>query len=206
MGDQFFDFYEPLLEEKKVGEVEFSALDFETTGLYPDSDRIIEVGILRFRLDAETGSLESFIDPRIPIPLESSRISGINDSHVAGAPVLEEIIDRILALLEGTVVLAHNLNFDYGFLSRAVETTGRKYRMELGIDTVALAKQVYKGRTSYSLQNLAADLNLPRGTAHRALDDARLCAELFRSCLTGIPGCREMTAGELFRFSGTRMK
>lgn len=206
MEDLFFDFYKPVLAEQKVKEVVFSALDFETTGLYPQNDRIIEIGLFQFTMKEKMKTLETFINPEIPIPLESSRISGINDSHVADAPVISLVLDSITQMLEGTVLVAHNLNFDYGFLKEAVAVHQKNYSMEVGIDTVALAKKVFPGRKSYSLQNLGQDLGLLKGNAHRALDDARLCGDLFILCLQNIPGVGEMTAKDLFLYSNTRLK
>lgn len=119
---------------------------------------------------------------------------------------MESLIPGILSFIEDTVPVAHNLNFDYGFLAAEASRAGRTYEMKWGIDTVSLARKLLKGHRSYSLQNLARDLELPVENAHRALDDAKLCRELFLRCLEKIENPREMTVESLFRLSNTRIK
>ncbi len=206
MGDRFFDFYKPLLTEQKLEDTIFTALDFETTGLYPGTDRIIEVGILNFNLKGEIYEYQSFIDPGRLIPSESSRISGITDEMVAGAPGMKDVIDTIFDHLKDNLVIAHNINFDYSFLKKEAENLNLEYSLEYGIDTVSLARRALKGHRSYSLQNLSQDLGFPLENAHRALDDARLCKLLFLECLSKIPSSGTITVRDLFLYSNTRLK
>ena len=207
MGEQFFDFFKPLLEEQHLGETSFTAVDFETTGLYPDTDRIIEAGLVKF--DLKNGEIDSFstmVNPERHIPSESSGISGITDDMVADAPVFGKVLDDIKGFLEGSLVIAHNLGFDYSFLRKEAGLAGREYTLEMGIDTVSLARRALKGHRSYSLQNMAKDLAFPVENAHRALDDARICMKLFKAALDNVDGAEEMTVKELFLFSNTRFK
>lgn len=185
----------------KAGGAVFAALDFETTGLDPRTDRVIEAGIVRFTLEGELECWERYINPGIPIPPDSTRISGIDDAHVAGAPDFFSAAPELLELLEGAVLVAHNLNFDYSFLRSELARMGSTGEFAFGVDTLALARKTLPGRKSYSLQNLAGDLGFSRGRAHRALDDARLCRDLFLFCGEKIPDFREMPVRELCRFA-----
>lgn len=77
MDDQFFTFYEQKLEEKTLGDMVFSVIDFETTGLSSTQDRVIEVGIMKFTLDGEGEEWETFVDPGRPLPDKIQEICGI---------------------------------------------------------------------------------------------------------------------------------
>ena len=206
MSDQFFNFYELEIHEKPLKETVFVALDFETTGLYPAVDRVIEAGLVKFTLKGVQETYETYVNPQQPLPAEASRISGITDEDLSGAPSMDMVFPRLKEMMENCVILAHNLNFDYGFLSAEAARLGETVSLKWGIDTVALAKTVYKGFPSYSLQNLASSLGLETFRAHRALDDARLCGELFLSCLSKIENSSEMLVEELFRLSQTRFR
>ena len=98
------------------------AFDTETTGLNPfDGDRVIEFGAVELTVDAEyrvTGvkAYDWLIDPEVPIPREVTRVTGIKDEDVAGKPVFAKVAKDIHALLEGAIVVAHNLAFDLAFL------------------------------------------------------------------------------------------
>ena len=94
------------------------AFDTETTGLNPfDGDRVIEFGAVELTVDAEyrvTGvkAYDWLIDPEGPIPREVTRVTGIKDEDVAGKPVFAKVAKDVHALLEGAIVVAHNLAFD----------------------------------------------------------------------------------------------
>jgi DNA polymerase-3 subunit epsilon len=155
------------------------ALDLETTGYSADHDRAIEISALRFEDDALVGSLQTFLNPRVPIPPRIQRLTGISDAMVRQAPLLEEIIPGVVELLDGAVLVAHNLPFDFGFLSRAAAVA----RLELNpprLCTLRLARLVEPDLPSHRLDALVEALRLERGSAHRAELHAELTAALYR--------------------------
>ena len=202
--DGFLDFYTPRQDELLFTEATFCALDFETTGLYPDTDEIIEIGAARFRGGIETDSFSTLIRPERPIPVAATAVHGIDDAMVAEAPSLEEALPLLLDFLSDSILLAHNVNFDLSFLKAACSRYGLSMPKGLGIDSCTFAREVLKGEKGYSLQKLAAAHGLSDGRSHRALDDARTCAALFRLIVSRIPGGTGLTARELFRLSRTR--
>ncbi|MHB1117726.1 3'-5' exonuclease [Sideroxydans sp.] len=98
-------------------------IDTETTGISPDKDAIIELGMVLFEFDPDTGIvygiLESFDqleDPGFPIPHEATAVHGITDEMVKGKRIDESSVER---LLEGvSLVIAHNSKFDRVFLEK----------------------------------------------------------------------------------------
>jgi DNA polymerase III epsilon subunit family exonuclease len=166
-----------------VSEVTFAAIDFETTGLYPTSDRIVEFGAVRFRGIEIAGEFELLANPGIPIGAEAAAVSGITDEKVAGARPVDEIVPEFLEFLGDAVLVAHNAPFDVGFLRAAVAALGLGEVTNPIVDTQTLAIKAFPRRKSYSLQNLATELGLPPNRAHRALDDAIMCMRLFHKCV-----------------------
>ncbi len=166
-----------------VASVTFTAFDFETTGLYPATDRIVEFGAVRFCGPAIIASFERLANPGIPITPDAAAVSGIADADVATEPPVELVLPEFVSFLGDTVLLAHNAPFDLGFLRAAVESLGHGKVENPVVDTQALAIKAFPRRKSYGLQNLAAELRLPASRAHRALDDAMLCMRLFLRCV-----------------------
>ncbi len=163
----------------------FTVLDFETTGLNCLSDSIIEMGAVRVVEGKVMGAFRSLIDPGIPIPYEASTVNGITDDMVRGQPLLEHMLPVFMEFIDGSFALiAHNAEFDIGFLSAALQKHGLAPWRGGVIDSKAVAKQTFPNQESYSLQRLAQSLHLKRGIAHRALDDALLCMRLFLLCTT----------------------
>jgi DNA polymerase III epsilon subunit family exonuclease len=106
-------------------------------------------------------------------------IHGIDETMVIKRPRIRAVLPDLLLFIERTVLVAHNAAFDMGFLRAALMSSGLGDVRNIILDSCDLAKRAFPGKKSYSLQKLAADLALKSGEAHRALDDARLCMQLF---------------------------
>ncbi len=113
--DGFLDFYTPRQDELLFPEASFCALDFETTGLYPHSDEIIEIGAARFKGGVETDSFSTLVRPEQPIPAGATAVHGIDDAMVADAPSLKEALPLLLDSLSDSILLAHHVYFDLPF-------------------------------------------------------------------------------------------
>ncbi|HUW68781.1 MAG TPA: 3'-5' exonuclease [bacterium] len=174
-----------------LGRVRFVAIDFETTGLSPDQDRVVEVGAIAFHMEQaddewiaiEEGRYETLVNPQRPIPPEVSAIHGIDDLAVSMAPTFAQVAGKLLPFLEGSILVAHNAPFDMGFLLAETVRAGIEKPANPAYDTVAIAKTAISGLPSYSLKALAASFGLEQTAAHRGGDDARVCKELFVRCV-----------------------
>jgi DNA polymerase III epsilon subunit family exonuclease len=172
---------------------EFIALDVETTGLDYRRDRIVEIGCIKFSFDregalCETFSWSSLIHPGIAIPPQSTAIHGITDLEVASSPAFSEIADKLSSLLKGSVLVAHNANFDTGFIGNEFTRAQMPFCLGDVADTLALSRLAYPTLFSHSLGKLAFLLGLDSGRAHRALDDARTSMNLFTLCARKLSG------------------
>jgi DNA polymerase-3 subunit epsilon len=175
------------LVEKYAGNGVFTAFDLETTGLDPQKDRIVEIGAVKFDRRGLVARFSTLINPGIPMPPEAGRVNNITDAMLADKPTLDEVLPDFLRFIKDTVLTAYNAPFDCGFIN---ETLKARYEKPRGlpnpvVDTLAIAREVFPGRRSYKLQELAAGLRIPAVEAHRAEDEARICMEIFIRCLGG---------------------
>ncbi len=172
----------------------FVAFDTETTGLWAPTNRILEVGAVRFSLAGP--SFESFhelVNPQCHIPKEVIPIHGITDAMVADARLAHEVLPDFIAFC-GTerVLIAHNAPFDMSFLSCEFARAGLPLPPNPILDTVSLCQRVFPGLQSYSLESLSRQFLQIPSQKHRALADAELVRQLFLTCaakiISGTPG------------------
>src|SRR5258708_8644954 len=162
---------------------ELIAVDLETTGFDPETDRIIEIGAVRVRLTAdgvEAGErLSTFVDPGRDIGTVITRLTGIRDGDLIGAPTAADAVARFAAFAGDAVFVGHNVGFDLAFLEQNGFAPGAQR-----LDTADLASMLLPMAPSYALQRLAADERIVPAAAHRALDDALTCAAVLATLAT----------------------
>jgi len=119
------------------------------------------------------------------MPAEAGRVNNITDQMLAGQPSIQEALPAFLDFSADSIILAHNAPFDCGFLNAGLSRLfddGYVQFSQLSnriADTLPMARQIIPGQKHYNLQDICAVLGLKAEAAHRALDDARLCLELF---------------------------
>jgi DNA polymerase III epsilon subunit family exonuclease len=145
-------------------------LDLETTGAHPERDQIIEVALTRYDPGAPPLRWERLIQPSVPIPPLIERLIGITNEMVSAAPPFAAIADELLALLEGAVLAAHNVRFDYGFLRQAFTACGRTYTAPL-FCTVKFAKALEPNERRHGLDALIERHGFTCPARHRARAD-----------------------------------
>lgn len=158
------------------------ALDFETTGLDPHRERVVEIGALRWSDGQETATFSSLVKPGIHIPSVVVAIHGIRDKDVSSSPRFLDIGAVLMAMAEGATIVAHNAPFDLAFLRMELAKAGLPSPENRVLDTRLLAKAAWPGLSSYRLVDLAARFGIDTGRSHRALDDARACLGLLLLC------------------------
>jgi len=169
----------------------FTAFDFETTGLDPARERVVELGAVRFRLSEEAGSwiptveaeFSSLVNPGRPIPREAGAIHGISDLDVSFSPSFAALAGDFFRFLGDSVLVAHNAPFDLGFLAAETARAGLEMPPNAAYDTIVLARTAVPHLPSYALSALAKSFGIDQKDAHRGADDARVCMELFVRCV-----------------------
>ena len=161
--------------EDVVGD--FTAIDVETTGLDPKTDRIIEVGAVRFSKGKACGEFSSFVNPGMPIPAHITALTGIRDDEVRAAPPFSEIMEAFLDFIGATPLCGHQIDFDLNFLNNELKRTGREKLASSQLDTALLSRIITPNIGRFSLKQVAKSLHVELENAHRALADARASGE-----------------------------
>lgn len=162
--------------------MEYAIVDIETTGGYAAGNSITEIAIHIYDGTGTIFTFESLINPKIPIPLYITALTGIDDDMVRSAPSFEEIAEKVYGLLEGRIFVAHNVNFDYSFLKYQLASCGYQLNV-LKICTVRLSRRLYPGFPSYSLGKLCQQLQIAVYDRHRAGGDVKATTILFSKLL-----------------------
>ncbi|MFH1512395.1 MAG: PolC-type DNA polymerase III [Bacillota bacterium] len=157
-------------------------LDFETTGLSPVADRIIEIGAVKLSGGAVLEELSILCDPGVPLQEKITELTGITDAMLKGKPSAAEGITQLIRFIGSHAVAAHNAAFDIGFLKAEARRGGLKFFAPV-IDTLSLARRMYPGLKSYRLGALCRMLKVPLKNAHRAVHDAGATAKCLHQML-----------------------
>lgn len=145
-------------------------LDLETTGATPIKDRITEIALVRFDHGVETARWQTLVNPEQSIPTFIQKLTGIDDDMVANAPKFADIADKLLAFLEGTVLSAHNVRFDHGFIKAEFKRLDITIRQKV-LCTVKLSRLLYPAFHSHGLDAILKRHHLTTQARHRAMGD-----------------------------------
>ncbi|GKS80383.1 3'-5' exonuclease [Ligilactobacillus pabuli] len=157
----------------------YAVVDLETTGTAINgTNRIIQFSCTFVQNQQIVNEFSTLVDPKQPIPAEISQLTNIKDKDVRKAPSFEEIAGTVYSLLQNTVFVAHNIAFDYNFLSSELVRVGYPELDLQGIDTVQLAQIVLPTLPSYRLSDVSQFLDLKHDQPHNAASDAQTTAVL----------------------------
>ncbi len=160
----------------------FAVIDLETTGGNPNSERIIEIGIVLHDGKHKIGEYTTLINPEKEISAFISTFTGITNSMVKNAPKFVEVADTILELLDGKIIVAHNARFDYNFIKSEFRRINIPFTQK-NICTVQLSRKIFPQFKSHSLGNICKDLGIGIDNRHRAFGDAAATAILFEKLI-----------------------
>lgn len=153
---------------------EIVAVDLETTGFDPSTEKIIEIGAVRM-IDGEiVEEFSTLINPERSIPMTITHLTGIRNEDVLDAPSIQSVLPRLKAFVGNSAWMAHNISFDASFLNKLgiLQSNPR-------IDTYELASVLLPRAPRYTLTALTSDFGVDIESAHRALYDARATARLY---------------------------
>ena len=169
--------------------VELVAFDLETTGLSPRSDRVIEIGAVRFGKDGRiVDRFEQLVDPGLPVPIAVQRLTGITAADLEGVPSPVEAAAMLADFAGDALLVAHGAAFD---ISHASALVPEAFAGRDCVDTLELARILLPTARSHSLPLLAVELELRHEHPHRAASDAEATAELLVRLLDRAAGLPE---------------
>lgn len=169
--------------------------DTETTGIDPASgDRMVEIGCIELVNRVPTGNnFHAYFNPERTMPMEAERVHGLGDAFLADKPLFREHAADLLDFLGDAPLVAHNAQFDFGFLNRELDICGHPaVGLDRMIDTLALARRRHPG-AKHTLDALCSRYGVDR--SHRVLHGALLDAELLAQVYVELTGGLQIGLG-----------
>ncbi len=168
----------------------YSVIDIETTGAYKNGAKITEIAILNFDGVEVVDEFSTLVNPEQHIPWHITKLTGITNEMVAGAPKFYEIAKKIVQMTEGNTFIAHNVFFDFNFIKHEFSELGFSFQRDK-LCSVRLARQFLPGHKSYSLGKICQDLGIQIKGRHRAKGDALATIELLKKIIEKKPNALE---------------
>ena len=157
---------------------EFVVFDIETTGLSAMTCKITEIGAVLVRNGEVLKVFSTFVNPEGHIPEEITELTGITDDMVSDAPSQGDDVKAFIEFVGKRTVVAHNANFDMGFIRRAAENAGIHFDPPY-LDTLSMSRFLNPELKNHKLDTLVDFYRLGDFNHHRACDDAEVTAKIF---------------------------
>lgn len=160
---------------------DYVVFDTETTGLKNETDKIIEIGAIKYRNNECIGKIDLLINPEMDIPEIITSITGINNEMVRNEKTIEESLPVFMDFIEDLPVICHNTEFDIGFINANLKKLGLQPMENKSIDTVVLARTYIPKAYNYKLETLKNYFKLSFGS-HRSVDDCETTNYIYQEC------------------------
>lgn len=177
---------------------EYCIVDIETNGNSPVKNQIIEIGAVRYKNGEIIDKFESYVYADF-IPQTIIRLTNIEIEDLKDAPSLKKVLHDFKLFLGDCVFVAHNVKFDFNFISNSLKTVGVDELLNRKLCTVDLSKKTIKA-DRHGLGYLREHLEIETGNHHRAYSDALSASKVLEACFENIPQEVRSTE-ELIKFS-----
>ncbi len=185
---------------------EIVIFDVETTGLSAANCRLTEIGAVKLRDLEIVEEFQTFVDPEQDIPEEITKLTGINDEMVTGAPKEDEAVREFMKFCGSAPVAAHNATFDMSFIN-SVSDRHRLGFHPYSIDTLALCRALVPNKKNHKLDTMAEHFGLGDFNHHRAIDDAKMLALIYQKLIAESRKGRDVKKlGDLNLITGTDVR
>lgn len=158
---------------------DFVVFDLETTGLSKENNKIIEIGAVKISNGKIIDRFSSFVNPHEKLSDKIIELTHITDQMLVDAPDIKEIFPKFLEFIKGCVLVAHNADFDTGFINRTAEKDFNIKLKNSVLDTLGLSRALLPELSKHKLNSLAKHLGINLENHHRAVDDAEATALIF---------------------------
>jgi len=188
------------LPEEELDALRFAVVDVETTGGSPGGgDRITEIAVVEIRDGLIAEDFQTLVNPGRQIPSLISHLTGITNKMVEAAPFFEDVAEDLYEWLEGRVFVAHNVSFDWRFVSAQLGDAIGFVPQGPRLCTVQMARRLVPGLARRNLDSLATHFGIPNHARHRAYGDALATARVFLRLLdeARAQGIRDLTSLQL---------
>ncbi len=160
---------------------DYVVFDIETTGLNKDFDKIIEIGALKYRNNVLVSEFNYLVNPKIKIPEIITTITGIKDEDLINEDTIDNILPKFIDFIEDLPLIAHNSEFDLGFINTNLKLLGMDKLNNKNIDTLLLAKKYLPQMYNYKLETLKKYFKIKQ-ISHRAIGDCYTANYVYQEC------------------------
>jgi DNA polymerase III epsilon subunit family exonuclease len=167
---------------KRIEHCTWVVFDFETTGLDPLSDRVIELGARKILNGKCIGEFSTLVSIPQKLPKIVTKISGIESYMLEGMPTIDQVLPSFLDFSEGCILVAHNAAFDQSFL----KAEAKKFHIEIDwpiICTLKMARLLLPDLERKNLDSLAAHYKLSFESRHRSIGDVKVTTDVLLNLL-----------------------
>ena len=157
----------------------FVVFDIETTGLSKENHKITEIGAVKVENGKIIDRFSTFVNPQVKLSEEIIKLTNITDDMLKDAPLITEILPKFLEFCGNSILVAHNANFDVGFIRKNAETLLLPSVDNTVLDTLELSRTLLPELKSHKLNIVAEHLDVSLKGHHRAVNDAEATAKIF---------------------------
>jgi DNA polymerase III subunit epsilon len=161
-------------------------LDIETTGLSAKTEKITEIAALVYEEGKLIQTFSTLVNPKIDIPYHITNITGITNSMVQNAPTFQDIAKELRGLLFDKIFIAHNAQFDYGFIKEEYRRLDHDFR-EVQLCTAKLSRRLYPENRRHNLDEIIRICGIECEKRHRAHDDAKVLIKFYEMAKVSFP-------------------
>jgi DNA polymerase-3 subunit epsilon len=190
-------YFTPFAEDK------YCIIDIETNGSKPSNSQVIEIGAVMFQKNQIIDRFETFVECAF-LPEYITKITGIEPIDLKNAPTQKQALTNLKEFMDDSIFVAHNVNFDYGFLNASFERFGLGSIGNLKMCTIDLAKRTFQS-PKYGLAYLIESLELDAKSHHRAYSDALCATQVMQKSFQTLPPYIK-TTDDLLQFSTSSKK
>ena len=160
---------------------DYVVFDIETTGLNKNFDKIIEIGALKYKNNVLVSEFNYLINPKIKIPEIITTITGIKDEDLINKDTIDIVLPKFIDFIEDLPLVAHNSEFDLGFINTNLKWLGMNKLNNENIDTLLLARKCLPQMYNYKLETLKKYFKIKQ-VSHRAVGDCYTTNYVYQEC------------------------
>ena len=160
---------------------DYVVFDLETTGLEANTDKIIEIGALKYKNNELVDEFSVLINPEIELPPVITRITGLSDEDLQDKYTIDIVLPEFLSFIEDYTLIAHNSEFDLGFIEENIKRLNLEMINNKNIDTIEIARKYIPKAYNYKLETLKKYFHLEFGS-HRSVDDCKTTNYVYQYC------------------------
>lgn len=164
-----------------------AVVDVETTGLDPETDRVIEIAVISMVRGEVVERYSSLVDPGCELPAEVTNITGIKPEDLVGAASFPDVAAEVVRHLEGKAFVAYNLAFDRTFIRAELGRAGIEWQPALAIDPLIFVRELHRDQGSKRLEAVAKRMGVELSAAHRAAEDAEAAGHVLYALRDQLP-------------------